>query len=348
MTGEKRTPVFIGRLTDLTVFPTIGIMRVFITGGTGFIGSHLVDSLLLENDIEIYALVRDLHNKKWLEGRDIRCLEGDLNSLPPLPENLDYVYHLAGLTKALKSEDYYTVNQADTASFFKTLVSRGIRPRRLVLLSSLAAAGPAPPDRPSNETDLPHPINPYGRSKLLGEQEALRLKDHLPVTVIRVGAVFGPRDRDFLAYFRWISRGISPTFGPQPQKLTFCYVKDLVKALKGIRQADLESGEILNIGDPTPYTWDTFGRTAGRLLGKTPRNVRFPWIFVYLVALLNEARGKLTGRPNILDRDKIREGRYAWVADIKRAGDTLGFRPDYSLLEALEETIAWYREKEWI
>ncbi len=323
-------------------------MKVFVTGGTGFIGSHLVDSLLLEKDIEIYALVRDLHNRKWLEGRDIHCLEGDLESLPPLPDDLDYVFHLAGSTKALKSVDYYTVNQAGTASFLKTLVSRGIRPRRLVLLSSLAAAGPASPERPSRETDPPHPLNPYGRSKLMGEQEALGLKDRLPLTIVRVGAVFGPRDRDFLAYFRWIKRGISPTFGPQPQKLTFCYVKDLVKALKSLRQADLESGEILNIGDPIPYSWHTFGQTAGRFLGKAPRAVRIPWILVYLVALLNEGFGKWTRKPHILDRDKVQEGRYAWVADIHRAEATLGFHPDYSLPEALEETIAWYKERDWL
>ncbi|MBW1790178.1 MAG: NAD(P)-dependent oxidoreductase, partial [Deltaproteobacteria bacterium] len=94
-------------------------MKIFVTGGTGFIGSHLIDSLLHENGMEIYALVRDLRNKKWLEGRAIRCLEGDLTNLPSLPQDIDMIFHLAGSTKARKPADYYTANKEGSASLFQ-------------------------------------------------------------------------------------------------------------------------------------------------------------------------------------------------------------------------------------
>jgi nucleoside-diphosphate-sugar epimerase len=324
-------------------------MKVFITGGTGFIGSHLVDSLLAETDTEVFALVRDLNNKKWLEGREIHCLEGDLESLPSLPEDVDIIFHLAGSTKARKPADYYTVNQGGSASLFQSLADRKLRPGRLVLLSSLAAAGPSRAGRPVRESDPPQPLTPYGRSKLAGELEALKFKDRFPLTIIRVGPVFGPRDRDFITLFRMVKKGIMPTFGSASHQVSLCYVKDLVKALKQSMHDDSPSGEIFNIGDPKPYSWDDFGRTAGMVLGKSPRMIRFPLPIVYLVAMISEAACKISGRVSILDRNKIRDMRQdAWVADIGKAQERLGFSPDYTLEEALRETITWYRDHHWI
>lgn len=320
-------------------------MKVFLTGGTGFIGSHLVDSLLAENDTEIFALVRDLSNKKWLEGRDIHCLEGDLESLPSLPEDVDIIFHLAGSTKARKPADYYTVNQGGSASLFQTLADRGLRPRRLVLLSSLAAAGPSRSGRPVRESDPPQPLTPYGHSKLAGELEAIKYKDRFPLTIIRVGPVFGPRDKDFITLFRMVRKGIMPTFGSAGHQVSLCYVKDLVKALKMSMLDDSPSGEIFNIGDPKPYSWDEFGRAAGTVLGKSPRMIRFPLPVVYLVAIISEAVCKITRQTSILDRNKIREMRQdAWVADIGKAQERLGFSSDYTLEEALRETLQWWQE----
>jgi nucleoside-diphosphate-sugar epimerase len=324
-------------------------MKVFITGGTGFIGSHLIDSLLAENDTEVYALVRDLNNKKWLEGREIHCLEGDLELLPSLPEDVDIIFHLAGSTKARKPADYYTVNQEGSASLFQTLADRKLRPERLVLLSSLAAAGPSRSGQPVRESDPPQPLTPYGHSKLAGELEALKFKDLFPLTILRVGPVFGPRDRDFIPLFRMIQKGIMPTFGSTSHQTSLCFVKDLVKALKQSMRDDSPSGEIFNIGDPKPYTWGDFGRTAGTIMGKSPRTIRFPLPIVYLVALINEAACRLSRQVSILDRNKIREMRQdAWVADIGKAQERLGFCPDHTLEEALEETIHWYLDNNWL
>lgn len=339
------------RLTALSLFLTINHMKSFVTGGTGFIGSHLIDALTaLDNNIEVFALVRDLHKKKWLEGGDIHFLQGNLHELPSLPDGVDYVFHLAGTTKARKSADYYTVNQEGSASLFQRLASLPRPPRSVVVLSSLAAAGPSEAGQAVREGDPARPLTPYGCSKLAGEEEALKFKDILPLVIVRVGPVFGPRDRDFLAYFRFIQKGIMPSFGSPRHLMSLCYVKDLVTGLIRCAEAEVPSGTIFNLGDPQPYSWDDFGRAAGRTMGKSPpRAVHFPLAVVYVIALFTELWSKISRKPNILDRHKIREIRQdAWVADISRAQEVLNFQPEFSLDRALQETIAWYQDRGWL
>ena len=324
-------------------------MKIFITGGTGFIGSHLVDFLTSQEDTDVYALVRNLNNLKWLEGLNINYLEGDLFTIPALPPDIDTIFHLAGSTKAHKSADYYTVNQEGTASLFQALNTQRLTPKNVILLSSLAASGPCHQENPVKECDQPCPVSPYGQSKLEGEKEALKHKDKFPVTIIRVGPVFGPRDRDFISYFKFIQMGILPKIGSIQQLFSLCYVKDLVKAMQLCRETELESGEILNIADPQPYSWDEFGRVASQVLNKQLKSVRFPYPVAYLITLFSEILGKIRKQPSILSRDKFKEMKQeGWVIDTQKAVDVLSFYPDYTLLEGLQETLGWYLEHGWL
>lgn len=134
-------------------------MRVLVTGGTGFLGSHLIERLLEEAGVEVYALVRDPSRLRWLEGNErIRLVTGDLQAVPALPAGLACVYHLAGLTKTLRSSEYYTVNRDGTANLLKALEGQPGKPR-FVHLSSLAAVGPSEPRKGVSETDPPRPIS---------------------------------------------------------------------------------------------------------------------------------------------------------------------------------------------
>jgi len=322
-------------------------MKVFITGGTGFIGSHLVE-LLLSKNAEIFALVRDPDRLKFLQGQDVQLLKGDLFEIPPLPSGLDCVYHLAGLTKALKSADYYTVNQRGTASLFETLARRHLSPK-VVYLSSLAAGGPSTGSRGRKETDPPAPLSPYGKSKLLGEKEALARKSLFPVTIIRVGAVYGPRDVDFLNYFNFLKRGLMPIVGFKKRPITLCYVKDLARALVLASGTNLDSGEIVNIGDPIPRTMEDVGRAAGRALGKRPIRFIAPYALTYTGAIMNEFASLLLRRPSIMNRDKAREYiQPGWVADVDKASQKLSFVTHVSLEEGMRETIRWYEDHGWL
>lgn len=335
-------------MTPGRIFFTILIMNALVTGGTGFIGSHLIEFLLNKN-IEVFALVRDLRNLKWLTGLKIHLLEGDLFTVPPLPSGIDYVFHSAGLTRAFKAADYYTVNQLGTASFFQSLRSQKILPKKIILLSSLAVVGPSSAGNPVQESSSPLPITPYGKSKLMGEVEALKFKDVYPITILRASAVFGPRDRDFLQYFKWIRRGILLSLASKQRLLSLCYVKDLIKAIYLCFQKELESGEIFNIANQKSYKWDEIGRAAGKVMGKKLKKVKIPLPVIYLAALASGIGGRISKTPSIFDRNKFKDMKQdGWVADIGKATEELSFYPQYSMDEAVQETINWYLKNNWL
>ncbi|MFC2165213.1 NAD-dependent epimerase/dehydratase family protein [Acidobacteriota bacterium] len=324
-------------------------MKIFVTGGTGFIGSHLVDHFLNYKDTEIYALVRDINNLKWLSGLNLIPLKGDLLNLPALPSDIDYVFHIAGSIKAYKMDDYYTVNLQGTASIFQSLISQRILPKKVVYLSSLAASGPSKEGSPVHEDDEPRPVSPYGKSKLDGEIEALKFKERIPIVIPRVGAVYGPRDRSFVPYFKTIKKGILASIGSSKQLISLIYIKDLVQALELCIQKDTESGDIFHIADPQTYSSDEMGIVAAKIMDVKLKKIKFPVPLAYTAAVLFEIIGKITKNPGVFNRQRFQELKQAaWIADSTKAKELLNFTPQYSLQKGIEETINWYLEHDWL
>lgn len=318
-------------------------MKVLVTGGTGFIGRHLLDHLGSREDVETFALVRDPRRlEERREGPGFRVLRGDLFAIPPLPSGLDVVFHLAGVTKSADAKDYYTVNAEGTASLVRSLLAQGLRPR-LVHLSSLAAGGPSAPERTVCEDDPPRPVSPYGESKLRAEEEALKCRGELRVSILRVAAVYGPGDEDFLAYFRYIKKGFLPLIGRRPRSLSLCYVGDAVRAMDLCARAGTAAEGVFNIADPTPYSWEDLGRAAAAVLGKKLVPLRVPMRAFGSAAAIAETWSRVTGKPTPLNRSKYRDARqYGWVADVRKARDLLGFEARTALNEGIKETIEWY------
>lgn len=321
-------------------------MRVLVTGGTGFVGSHLVDRLLEDPGHEIIALVRDRTRIRWLEGHDrVQLVEGDLLKPPALPAGLDAVFHLAGLTKTLRTKDYYTVNRDGTANLLKALEGQSSR-LRFIHMSSIAACGPSDPERPTREDDPSNPVSPYGESKLQAEAEVARAAGRLSAVILRTAAIYGPRDEDFLEYFRWMGRGILPLVGSRPKVLSLCYVRDVVRALLLAAEADVPSGTIYNIADPRPYTWEDIGQTVAALLGKKLVPVHIPHWAAFLASAASEGVGRLAGTATALNVSKYKQMRPdCWTVDTDKARRDLGFETTVSLEEGLKETIAWYVER---
>jgi|Deesub1362B_J571_1020462.scaffolds.fasta_scaffold02747_3 nucleoside-diphosphate-sugar epimerase len=326
-------------------------MKVFITGSTGFIGSHLIE-YLLSKDIEIYALVRNPFNLRWLTPiKDkIHILKGDLFNLPEIPLDIDYIFHLAGITKSnlTKIRNYYLINHKGTANLLNFLKLKRIFPKKFVYLSSLSVAGPCGPESPYKENDPLHPISHYGRSKLLGEKEVLSFKDSLPVVIIRTPGIYGPRDKDFLSALKSIKKGLFISFGKKIW-LSLCYVKDLVNGMFLSAQADINSGEIFNIADSKIYTWEEFCLTAAQIMKRKVKKITIPVPLIYPVCLVSEIFSIFSKQDLILNFDRIKELKQeAWVCSSKKAEKYFNFKTHYSLQQGLEETISWYLKQNWL
>ncbi len=325
--------------------------KILVTGGTGFIGSHLVE-LLLAKGFAVTCLVRDRSNLRWLSGRDIELTTGDClqkETLADAVKNAGLIVHAAGLTKARRASEYYKVNHVGTRNILEACARHNPGIRKFVLISSLAAAGPGVNGRPVKESDPPCPVSDYGKSKLLAEQEALAYRDKFPVVIIRPPAVYGPRDRDMYELFRWARRGFLLEISGGERLLNFCYVGDLVNAIALALEKSARSGSIYCAAEERPYSWPDFKQALLAAGGVKARTIKIPYSAAYLIGLLSEAASLFASGPTILNRQKVREAvqRY-WLCDTAAAKKDLGFETKYPLQQGLENTWRWYRDNNWL
>jgi dihydroflavonol-4-reductase len=325
--------------------------KVLVTGGTGFVGSHLVESLL-QKGYRVTCLVRDPNRLRWLAGLDVRLAKGDCSlpeSLIPAVHDVSIVFHAAGLTKAKRAREYYEVNHLGTRNILEASARHGPGIEKFILISSLAAAGPSPDGNPVQDVDIPRPVSDYGKSKLFAEKEALAYRDRLPVVIFRPSAVYGPRDRDMFELFRWAARGLTMEIAGGERYISPCYVLDLVAALLLATEKKIESGSIYFVSENRAYSWSEFREALLTAGGVKARNITVPYPAAYLIGLFSELGGLLASRPALTNRQKIYEAvQKYWICDLKKIESELGFVPGYPLQKGLEMTWQWYREKGWL
>jgi dihydroflavonol-4-reductase len=323
---------------------------ILVTGGTGFIGSHLVERLVAQ-DRPVRCLVRRSSAARSPALRAVELAQGDLESGAGLQEALqgvDTVIHLAGVTKARTPVDYHRGNAVATVNLLRAAHDAGAV-GRFVHVSSLAAAGPSPVDRPLTEADESRPVSHYGRSKLAGEEAVRNSPLRARAVIVRPPVVYGPRDRDVYQMLRTVSRGWMAQIGAAPRRFSHIYVGDLVDGLIAAADSASAGGQVFYLADATPATWDAFGSTAARLMGRKLRTVTIPEKAAYMLGLGAECWTRVSGKPGILSRDKVREACCpGWVCDPGRARRELGFRASSGLEEGLRRTLDWYKEAGWL
>lgn len=322
-------------------------MKALVTGATGFVGGHLTEALRSRGD-EVTALARSPAKAEALRALGVHVVSGDLHDVPALERaagEQDVVYHVAGLIAARNEAEFLRANREGTQNILTAAERAGTS--RFVLVSSLAAAGPAPRGAPLSGDAIPRPVTAYGRSKLAGEQTVKA--SPLRWSIVRPPIVYGPRDREILKVFRLARLRIAPVFGDGAQELSAVHVSDLAAALIAVGASDATVGGTYTACHPEVFTTAEFGSAIGSAMGRSVRTVRIPQQFGRAVLSLTEMAARLAGQTTILTTDKANEFfQPAWTGDPAPLTRDSGWRAGYDLTRGLADTYRWYRQAGWL
>jgi nucleoside-diphosphate-sugar epimerase len=308
--------------------------KYLVTGGAGFIGSHIAETLVKRGD-EVRILddlsTGKMENLAGFAGR-VEFIEGDIRDLGTCRRAVDgvrTVFHEAALASVVRSVADPLLNDAInvTGTLNMLLAARDAGVRSFVLASSSAVYGDDPAT-PKVEGHEGKPLSPYGVSKLVDEKYAqvFHALHGMNAVALRYFNVFGPRQDPTSEYSAVIPlfitkmlRGERPTiYGDGGQSRDFIFVGDVVRANLAAAAAAVAAGEAINVARGA-------GTTVNRLLDA-----------------LNEVLGTKIAAVHTAPRpgDILHS-----TADISKAARLMGYAPGVSLLDGLKETITWYKQR---
>ncbi len=319
-------------------------MKLFLTGASGFVGSHVLDSLVASGH-DVSILLQRTSNTRFISPRLPAVTVhygslGDLAILKTAMSGADAVIHCAGKTKALRSSDFYEANQAGTRNVATAANACQDSVRHLICISV--------PGSPAEEGDEPRPVTVYGRSKMLGETE-VRRHCRVPWTILRPAAVYGPRDAEFLTLFRQVKRRVMPLISGAKRHLNMVYGPDLAAAVLCCLLREESRGRTYHVASEPPCTDEEFMEEIGSHLEVRPVRLRIPGWGLTFAARIEETLSWVTGRPRMLSRQKLPELLApGWVCSTSRIREDLGFTAPTSLREGVGLTVEWYRREGWL
>lgn len=324
-------------------------METLITGGTGLVGRHLVNTLQQRGD-SVRALVLPTEDTSWLEERGVAIYRGDVRNpytLTAPMRSVDTVFHLAAMQGVwLPIEEYYKVNVTGTENVCRAAMTAGAR--RIVHVSSWTIYGMAR-GRTMTEDVSPAPWeDPYWITKAQGDLLVKRMitNDHLPAAIIRPGTIFGPGDRlNFGRIADKLRSGKSIIIGSGRNALPLVYVTDVVQGLLLCADLDCAQGQTYNITNDQPLTQEEFLRTIAQELGTAPPRLHIPYNAAYAIAIAAERAVKFTRAAHPI---VTRHGVTLFGTDnrhsIDKARTELGYAPLVSIREGVQQACTWYQQ----
>jgi len=326
-------------------------VKALVTGATGFIGSHLVD-LLLQKNYSVRCLIRKSSNTQWLDGTSAEYVYGDLFNTDALREAVNgvhYVYHAAGLTKAKTKEEYYLGNVTGTKNVLDAVVTCNPSITRFIHISSQAAVGPSESKRPITEETAPHPLTTYGKSKWMAEEECLKVAHSIPITIVRPPAVYGPRDKDILEFFKTMNKGLQPVVGFEEKYVSLIHVSDLVRGFVMAAEHANTVGQTYFITSKDVYGWKEIGEITRKVMNRRVLRLRIPEFGVFIVAAFAEFFSAFSLQPALINFEKARDMvQDYWTCDASKAKRDFGFEQEISLEEGIRMTVQWYKAEGWL
>jgi nucleoside-diphosphate-sugar epimerase len=301
-------------------------MKLAITGGTGFVGSHLIQAAIAAGQ-EVKALTRRPQEPRdrveWISGG----IE-DRDALKALVDDADAVIHVAGVINAPDEAGFEQGNVAGTLAMLAAATAGGVR--RFVHVSSLAAREPK--------------LSLYGASK--ARAEALVESSGLDWAVVRPPAVYGPGDKETLELFKMAKRGL--VLLPPKGRVSLIHVDDLARLLVALVDRGTPKRLIIEPDDGTPGGWShkEFAKALGKAVGRRNVAVSAPRPLMRLAATID----RLVRR----DRAKLTADRAAyfshpdWVASSGLCPPSDLWHPRIETHQGLAATAAWYRAEGWL
>jgi nucleoside-diphosphate-sugar epimerase len=320
---------------------------VALTGGSGFVGSHVAD-VLIASGFRVRALARRPEDPGWLKGLDVEVVKGDVRraeSLATFVADADAIVHVAGKTSARNEAEYMASNAEGTANVVRAVLAKAPG-AHFVLVSSLAAAGPSLDGTPVSLSDAPHPVSAYGRSKLAGE-EAVRSAG-VTYTILRPCAVYGPRETAIKDLFVAASRGFVPVLAGGKPRIQLVHVADVAAAVLGALRRGGRN-ETFFVAHPEVLDYRQVAVILSRLRTPPARLLPVPGPLIRIAGFLAEAATALANGPPVFNREKATELlQEAWICDVSGAEAALGESFKTSFAEGARSTWEWYRGKGWL
>ena len=322
-------------------------LKALVTGGTGFIGSHLVQSLVSKN-WDVTCLVRPTSRTGLLKKFSVNFVVHETNdqkSLETAVKGQDYIFHLAGRIRPASRSTYDKANHQLTRNLVEACLSQNPEISRFVYVSSISAAGPSLPGQYSVESQTPSPTSEYGRTKLKGEMAVQDAWDIIPATIIRPPNVYGPRQQETELLIKLICKRIVPILKERGETTSLIYIRDLVE---GILQAALSpktQKQIYYLTDGKGYSWRKLILTIKRhVLGNS---LFFP-IYekaIFFAAILTDVI-MATGLVKVFFGRKIWRAtiQTPWLFSSSKAEKEFGFHTRYTLEEGIKETVNYYKK----
>lgn len=326
-------------------------MKVLVTGASGFLGSHIAKQLAAEGH-DLRLLLRRTSNREFLAFSYEEAL-GDVTdpeSLAAAVSGIEAVVQTAGLIKARSETEFHAVNEGGTANLVRAIERHEPDIRRFVYISSQSAHGPAPGGRPRPAGAPPRPVSAYGRSKLAGENVTRESSLASRSVIFRMPVIYGPRDPALLPFFKAVKYRVAPLLRGGRSRLSIIYASDAASAVAQAVTAEAPiDGKTYAAEDGNVYTLRDLLSAIEQAVGRRALMLPVPLLGYQAAGLASEIAGKLTRRPQVFDRDKVREmRRRAWVCSSEDLQRDLGWHPQIQIEEGARLTHDWYRAAGWL
>ena len=332
-------------------------MRALVTGATGLLGSHIVDSLLERGD-DVRALARPASDVSYLRHRDVPIVEGDVTdeeSIGAAADGIDVVYHAAAkVTDWGPWSDFEAVTIGGTRNALEAASAAGVSRFLHVSTDSVYPNGPKRRGEILTEdaplVERPPSWDPYQRSKLAAERLAWQYHywERLAVTIVRPGLILGERDRSIMPGFvDYVGSDRAVYVGRGVNREPCIYAGDAAEACVLAATQDAGIGRAYNLASEVLTQRELFAAIA-EALGVEPPTRSVPYWIVYLYGAASEILAGLGRRNERPTMTRMSANLIAadYILDSSRAERELGWKAKVPVREAIRRSVAWIRDKQ--